>query len=169
MSRFHQFFISILSINALGSIGCSSSEPKNCICEVVAPQPSCENLTPPNAEQQSPVEKEASVQALPATSTNQDEVESNQQQPEGPTPNVQLDDAALAEKPIIEEQELNDSAKRSFVVVSNGLNVRSGPSMEAPVVGMLKQGAEVNMVDREGIWVMIGPEQYVSIRHLRDR
>ena len=71
---------------------------------------------------------------------------------------------------IIEETD-NDTVEsgRELVVQSNGLNVRSGPSMESQITGSLKRGTEVKMLSREGIWVMIGEERYVSIKHLKEK
>ncbi len=56
-----------------------------------------------------------------------------------------------------------------FWVNIAALNVRSGPSMEFPVVRTLRKGEQVAMQQREGIWARIGDNEYVSLHYLSDQ
>jgi len=55
-----------------------------------------------------------------------------------------------------------------YQVAVSHLNVRSGPSMQHEVVGVVSEGDVLQALGREGIWVMIDQNQYVSISFLKE-
>ena len=75
---------------------------------------------------------------------------------------VATTDAALPDTPA------DANSGRTYRVKVPLLNVRSGPSTEFPVNGVLKQGEKVTEYSREGAWIRIGDNQYVSLAFLSD-
>jgi uncharacterized protein YgiM (DUF1202 family) len=147
----------------LALMGCTSQPDKPCLCEAVAVQPTCPQPSQVAQVESSVAESEAAPQDAPAI------VEADLgNSTEASEPNSQL--PLTQSGSVIEESDLSaESAPRQYVVVGSGLNIRSGPSMESPIVGSLKAGDTVNMIAREGVWVMISQDQYVSIKHLQDK
>jgi uncharacterized protein YgiM (DUF1202 family) len=149
---------------SMSGIACTSQPEKPCLCEAVAVQPTCPQpsqvaqVETKTVESESPTQQDVGslVEADLGASTESSEALSQKPLPESNT--------------VIEESDLaEENSNREYVVVGSGLNVRSGPSMESPIVGSLKAGDTVKMLSREGVWVMISQDQYVSIKHLQDK
>lgn len=95
---------------------------------------------------------------MPATSV------SPQSQVAEDTPDVISEKPSLAEDGVKEES----GADQKYYVTTPILNVRSGPSMGSKVIRRLKKGDEVRGHGREGIWIMVGPGEFVSINFLKE-
>jgi uncharacterized protein YgiM (DUF1202 family) len=54
----------------------------------------------------------------------------------------------------------------TYVVKVSFLNVRSGPSMQSPVVRTIAKGTKIFGTSREGIWIRTQENDYVSIHFL---
>ena len=62
--------------------------------------------------------------------------------------------------------EKTEGRLRHWKVVSTELNVRSGPGSRFPIIRKLKRGSKVTEVSKEGVWVQIGDQEFVSSRFL---
>lgn len=52
-------------------------------------------------------------------------------------------------------------------VVSTELNVRSGPGIKFPIIRKIRRDREVTEISKEGIWIQIGHQEFVSSRFLK--
>ena len=55
-----------------------------------------------------------------------------------------------------------------FRVRTSSLNVRNQPSMRGEIIGRLPGGSMVESLEREGVWVRIGKDRWVSMNGLSD-
>lgn len=63
----------------------------------------------------------------------------------------------------------SDVEKPHTYYVTQLLNVRSGPSSQSKITRHLPKGEKVQSFSREGIWVRISGQEYVSINYLSDK
>ncbi len=172
--RYYLFF---LTISLAGLTGCAGNKAKP--ATEVTPQPA-------KADQE---KQEAAPVATPPTAPAQSEpgatiptdlggIESQ------PNPAITSENLAVTTPPqealtMISQraenaptEEAHNSAPltqtQEMQVTAAGLNVRSEPSMRASVVRTLPRDTVVKALSREGIWVQIGENEYVSISYLKE-
>jgi hypothetical protein len=78
----------------------------------------------------------------------------------------QYEEASAAGNIPTEEITETEQVVRTHIVAVSKLNIRSQPSVNSPVIGVLSKGDAVTVLLQEGNWSRIGPEQYVSSRFL---
>lgn len=59
-----------------------------------------------------------------------------------------------------------DGTQKAVVVICASLNVRSGPSIAAPIVDHIKRGDVVTIMDHIDYWAKIGESRWVSSLYL---
>lgn len=57
---------------------------------------------------------------------------------------------------------------RKYWVQTSALNVRSGPSMQFPVVRVVRRGEEINEIGKEGRWIKVAENEYLYMSYLSD-
>jgi uncharacterized protein YgiM (DUF1202 family) len=179
----------ILGIFVLGTLtNCTSSEEPKTAKEPVAP----EQAKAPEAESGEPqtvINQDDAVQVTTYNRTWEEYVMANSsapgQTPMSPvTPPVQSVEPSAPEdnylkvegllQPDIQSNHIYNvqpteaAPAKAYYVQSAGLNVRTGPAMTYSVVRQLPQGARVEALGQEGIWVQIGASEYVSRNFLSE-
>jgi len=75
----------------------------------------------------------------------------------------------VSQKPTALEDATQEGLDQAtYTVTTSWLNVRAAPSMDAKVIKKLKKGDIVQARGREGIWVQVGENGYVSLHYLKE-
>lgn len=75
----------------------------------------------------------------------------------------------VSQKPSASDDGAQDGLDQAtYTVTTSWLNVRSAPSMNSKVIKKLKKGDIVQARGREGIWVQVGENGYVSLHYLKE-
>lgn len=54
------------------------------------------------------------------------------------------------------------------VTAHSGLNIRRGPSTSYAIVGVLSEGAQVNVIGSENGWAQLDNGNYISAQHIEE-
>lgn len=106
-----------------------------------------ENTSPPN-EQQDPQDQQLDLDSNPVSEATENRNPSAQI----PNENFGLTDEGPADP---------------FVVTASILNIRNGNGVHYPVVGWLKQGQTVHVMQLQGDWAQIGAKKWVYKPHIK--